>query len=243
VQGRRDELAASLDEVRQRIARACAAAGRDPGSVALVAVTKTYPASDVVLLAGLGVTDVGENKDQEAAAKAAAVRAAVAEGAALRWHFVGQLQRNKAKSVVTYADVVESVDSTRLAQALSGAAVRLRERPLDVLVQVSIDGDPARGGAYAGAAEADRDLWRVASTVAGAEGLRLAGVMAVAPLGWAPDRAFAALAGQVERLRGEYPGATVVSAGMSGDLEDAVKYGATHVRIGTSLLGMRNPLR
>ena len=239
-QGRRDELAASLDEVRQRIARACTAAGRDPGTVALVAVTKTYPASDVVLLAGLGVTDVGENKDQEAAAKAAAVRA---QEVALRWHFVGQLQRNKAKSVVTYADVVESVDSTRLAGALSGAAARLRERPLDVLVQVSIDGDPARGGAYAGAAEADRDLWRVASTVAAAEGLRLAGVMAVAPLGWPPDRAFEALAGQVERLRTEYPDATVVSAGMSGDLEDAVKYGATHVRIGTSLLGMRNPLR
>lgn len=237
---RRGELAASLDEVRQRIARACAAAGRDPGSVTLVAVTKTYPASDVVLLAGLGVTDVGENKDQEAAAKFAAVQA---EAVRLRWHFVGQLQRNKAKSVVTYADVVESVDSMRLAGALSAAAVRLRERPLDVLVQVSIDGDPSRGGAVDAADDPDRDLWRVASAVDAAEGLRLAGVMAVAPLGWEPSRAFETLAGLAARLRASSPDATVVSAGMSGDLEDAVRYGATHVRIGSSLLGMRNPLR
>ena len=118
-QARQDELAASLAEVRRRIARACSAAGRDADSVTLVAVTKTYPAEDVVLLAGLGVTDVGENKDQEAAAKAARVAAA---GAAVRWHFVGQLQRNKAKSVVRYADMVESVDSLRLASALDAAA-------------------------------------------------------------------------------------------------------------------------
>jgi pyridoxal phosphate enzyme (YggS family) len=236
-EARRDELAASLDEVRRRIARACTAAGRDPGSVTLVAVTKTYPASDVELLAGLGVTDVGENKDQEAAAKAAAVPAQ------LRWHFVGQLQRNKAKSVVTYADVVESVDSTRLAGALDTASARLRERPLDVLVQVSIDGDPARGGAVADGTDPDRDLWRVAAAVAGAEGLRLGGVMAVAPRGWEPSRAFAELAGLAARLRRDHPDATDISAGMSGDLEEAVRHGATHVRIGTSLLGMRNTLR
>ena len=134
--GRRAQLATSLDEVRERIARACAAAGRSAGEVTLVAVTKTYPASDVVLLAGLGVTDVGENKDQEAAPKAAAVRA---EGAAPRWHYVGQLQRNKVRSVVSYADVVESVDSERLVAALD-RAVAGRDTPLEVLVQVSIDG-------------------------------------------------------------------------------------------------------
>jgi pyridoxal phosphate enzyme (YggS family) len=240
LEARRDHLAASLDEVRRRIARACTAAGRDPGSVTLVAVTKTYPASDVVLLAGLGVTDVGENKDQEAAAKAAAVRA---EGVALRWHFVGRLQRNKATSVVTYADVVESVDSTRLAGALSSAAARLRDRPLDVLVQVSIDGDPTRGGAVADGTDPDRDLWRVAAAVHEADGLRLGGVMAVAPREWEPERAFATLAGLADRLRAEHPGATALSAGMSGDLEQAVRHGATHVRIGTSLLGMRNTLR
>jgi PLP dependent protein len=287
---RRAQLAANLEEVRGRIARACSAAGRDPSSVTLVAVTKTYPASDVELLAGLGVTDVGENKDQEAAAKAAAV------SAALRWHFVGQLQRNKAKSVVRYADVVESVDSLRLVAALSKAAVGHRTSALDVLIQISLDGDPTRGGAVvrggsqatppsgSGAADEslsvppsslsvlsspsvaapslsvpkrassdisgvpdvpdrDRDLWRVAEAVAAADGLRLAGVMAVAPIGWDPDHAFEMLARLAERLRAEHPGAMAVSAGMSGDLEAAIRHGATHVRIGTSLLGMRNTLR
>src|SRR4051794_36602234 len=119
---RRDELAASLARVTGRIDAACRAAGRSPSEVRLVAVTKTYPASDVLLLAGLGVTDVGENKDKDAAPKAAEVRAA---GAGVRWHFVGQLQRNKAKSVVTYADVVQSVDSVRLARTLADAAGRL----------------------------------------------------------------------------------------------------------------------
>jgi pyridoxal phosphate enzyme (YggS family) len=237
---RRAQLAASLGEVRERIARACAAAGRDPASVTLVAVTKTYPASDVVLLAGLGVTDVGENKDQEAAAKAALVRDA---GAAVRWHFVGQLQRNKAKSVVTYADVVESVDSLRLVRALDGAAERHRDRPLDVLVQVSLDGDPDRGGAVDGGPEPERDLWRVADAVASAAHLRLRGVMTVAPASWDPDAAFGKLAALAARLVAGHPDATVVSAGMSGDLEQAILHGATHVRIGTSLLGMRNHLR
>ena len=231
--GRRDELAASLGEVRERIARACAAAGRPAEEVTLVAVTKTYPASDVVLLAGLGVTDVGENRDQEAAPKVAAARA---EGATPRWHFIGQLQRNKARSVVGYADVVESVDSLRLAAALDRAAAG-RETPLEVLVQVSIDGDPSRGGAVGD------DLWRISDAVAASSSLRLGGVMAVAPLDWDPDRAFDRLAALSGRLVATHPGATAISAGMSGDLEAAVRHGATHVRIGTSLLGMRNPLR
>jgi PLP dependent protein len=231
--GRRAELAASLAEVRERIERACSAASRPAGAVTLVAVTKTYPASDVVLLAGLGVTDVGENKDQEAAPKAVAVRD---EGAAPRWHYIGRLQRNKVKSVVAYAEVVESVDSVRLAEALD-RAVAGRATPLDVLVQVSIDGDAARGGA------AGDDLWRVADTVAASDGLRLGGLMAVAPLGWAADRAFELLAGLSERLVATHPGATTISAGMSGDLEAAIRHGATHVRIGSSLLGMRNLLR
>ena len=230
---RRAQLAANLDEVRERIARAAVAAGRDPAEITLVAITKTYPASDVVLLAELGVTDVGENKDQEARAKAAEVRAACASP---RWHFVGQLQRNKARSVARYADVVESVDSARLASALDKAAQELRDSPLDVLVQVSLDGDPARGGAAA-------DLPATVEAVAGAPGLRLCGVMAVAPAEWDPERAFARLAEIAQQVRADHPESTVVSAGMSGDLEAAILHGATHVRIGTSLLGMRNLLR
>lgn len=237
---RREQLAAGLAQVHARIEAACAAAGRDRAEITMIAVTKTYPADDVVLLAGFGVTEVGENRDQEAAPKAAAVAAA---GIDVRWHFVGQLQRNKCRSVVGYADVVHSVDSVRLAGALGEAARRWRDRPLDVLVQVSVDGDPARGGAVAGSGDADRSLDAVAEAVAQQGSLRLTGVMAVAPLGWAPDAAFARLTQIAAGLRADHPEATVISAGMSGDLEVAIAHGATHVRIGSALLGMRNSLR
>jgi pyridoxal phosphate enzyme (YggS family) len=248
---RRAELAGNLARVRERVAAACAAAGRDPATVALVAVTKTYPASDVALLAGLGVTDVGENRDQEAAPKAAAV---AATGAHPRWHFVGRLQRNKCRSVVGYADMVQSVDSVRLAGALGDAARGHRggshrgtgqsgPAPLDVLVQVSIDGDPTRGGALPENADVDRGVLRVAEAVAGHGALRLAGLMAVAPVGWPPESAFARLAAIAADVRSGFPGATVLSAGMSGDLEAAVAHGATHVRVGSALLGMRPTLR
>jgi pyridoxal phosphate enzyme (YggS family) len=242
---RLDELAAGLDATRERIGRACADAGRDPDEVTLVVVTKTFPAEDVRLLAELGVSDVGENRDQEAAPKAAEVATALGASAP-RWHYVGQLQRNKCRSVVGYADVVHSVDSLRLAAALGDASGQHRDTPLDALVQVSIDGDPSRGGAVDGRSatvDADRDLWRVAEAIASSDGLRLRGLMAVAPLQWEPERAFAVLAGWAARLAVDHPTATALSAGMSGDLEAAVRYGATHVRIGSALLGMRNTLR
>jgi PLP dependent protein len=227
---RRAQLATNLARVRARIADACTAAGRDRGEVTLVAVTKTYPASDVVHLAEIGVRDIGENRDQEAAPKAAEV---AAHGVSVRWHFVGQLQRNKARSVVRYADLVHSVDSVRLAGALADAVERGRDLPLEVLVQVSIDGDPERGGV------AGEELDRVVAAVAERSSLRLRGVMAVAPLGWLPDTAFARLSDIAERIRDRHPDATIVSAGMSEDLEAAVRWGATHVRIGSALLGKR----
>lgn len=230
---RRDEVAANLGKVRDRIAAACAAAGRDAAEVTLVAVTKTYPASDVALLAGLGVTEVGENRDQEAAPKAAAL---AADGVPVRWHFVGRLQRNKCRSVAGYADVVQSVDSVRLADAL-GAAAERHGRALDVLVQVSLDGDTSRGGTLPGA-----DLDAVAAGVAAQEALRLAGLMAVAPLGEPPDAAFARLADIAARFRVDHPTAVILSAGMSDDLESAISFGATHVRVGSALLGRRHSL-
>lgn len=238
---RRREIAANLARVRARISAACARTGRDPGGVTLVAVTKTFPASDVLHLAALGVGDIGENRDQEAAPKAQQV---VAAGVAVRWHFVGQLQRNKCRSVVRYADWVHSVDGVRLARTLATAAQRHGGRPdgvpIEVLVQVSLDGDPARGGAVAAAGvDPDRDLDRVLEAVAAGDGLRLAGLMAIAPLDWEPDRAFALLTETAARVRERHPGATAISAGMSGDLEAAIDHGATHVRIGTALLGNR----
>jgi pyridoxal phosphate enzyme (YggS family) len=222
---RREELAANLADVERRIAAACSAAGRERAEVTLVAITKTWPASDAALLRDLGVTDLGENRDQEAAAKAREVTG-------VRWHFVGQLQTNKAASVARYADVVHAVDREHLVTALSAGAVRAG-RLLEALVQVSLDGDPHRGGATP-------DLVpQLADLVEQAEGLRLGGVMAVAPLGLDPAVAFARLAEVAAALRVQHPGATTVSAGMSGDLEAAVAAGATHVRVGTAILGPR----
>jgi pyridoxal phosphate enzyme (YggS family) len=237
---RRAEIAANLAEVRARIVDACRAAGRAPDSVTLVAVSKTFPARDVRHLLDLGVTDIGENRDQEAAGKAAEVAAA---GGHPRWHFIGQLQRNKCRSVAGYADLVQSVDRLRLVRALAAAAAEARGQPLGVLVQCSLDGDLTRGGAAVDADQPEHDFFRVAEEVAAQPALRLDGVMAVAPLRWPAGYAFARLAGVAQRLQAAYPHATVVSAGMSGDLEEAIEHGATHVRIGAALLGSRPPLR
>ena len=226
---RRDELAVRLTAVRQRIAVACQAAGRDPADVTLIAVTKTFPASDVRLLSELGVTDVGENRDAEAAPKAAQCA-----DLDLTWHFIGQLQTNKAASVVRYATFVHSIDRMRLIRAL-GTAARRAERVVQCLVEVSLDGDPARGGAVAGEVPA------LAEALTAEPGLVLAGVMAIAPLGMAPAEAFGLLRDSAAVVRAVRPAATVISAGMSGDLEDAVAACATHLRIGTALLGDRAP--
>lgn len=228
------EIAASLATVRARIEAACQAAGRPAGAVTLIAVTKTFPATDIRILSRLGVRDVGENRDQEAAPKAAEVADLRAE---LTWHFVGQLQTNKAASVARYADVIHSVDRIRLVTAL-GAAARKTGRPLRCLVQVSLDDEPGRGGAPAG------QVLAIADAVASTAGLDLGGVMAVAPLAaesvpGGPRAAFQRLAGIAAQVRAQHPGAVMISAGMSGDLEDAIAAGATHVRVGTALLGGR----
>jgi pyridoxal phosphate enzyme (YggS family) len=211
------------------MAKACEAAGRDVSELTLIAVTKTRPASDVRLLSELGVADVGENRDAEAAPKTAECA-----DLSLTWHFVGQLQTNKAASVVRYASVVHSVDRLRLVRAL-GRAARGAGRTVQCLVEVSLDGDPARGGAAAG------DVAALAEALAAEEGLVLGGVMAIAPLSLPPADAFARLLVSAAAARAVRPGATVISAGMSGDLEAAVEAGATHLRIGTALLGDRGP--
>jgi pyridoxal phosphate enzyme (YggS family) len=226
---RRDEISRNLDVVRGRIAAACADAGRAPEEVRLVVVTKFFPAADVRLLAGLGVSDVGENRHQEAQTKAAECA-----DLGLRWHFIGALQGNKAAAVASYADVVESLDRLKLVGALDKGAHR-RSHPLDVLVQVSLDppGTPGRAGAP------PEDVGALAAAVESAGMLRLRGLMAVAPLGEEPPVAFGRLARIREELVADHPGATWLSAGMSGDLEDAVRAGATHVRIGSAVLGSR----
>ncbi len=244
---RRRELAANLAQVRQRIVAACAAAGRPVDEVSLIAITKTFPASDVVLLAELGVTDVGENRDQEAAAKVADVatpsysNAGYSNASDLRWHFVGALQTNKCPSVVRYASLVHSVDRLRLVEALGRAAQQaVAPHTVRCLVQVDLDetNRPGRAGAR------QEEVAAIADAIAGDSHLELAGVMAVAPLHADPASAFRKLAAVADSVRQRHPAARVISAGMSGDLEQAVANGATHLRVGSALLGTRrHPVR
>ncbi|MCG7526900.1 YggS family pyridoxal phosphate-dependent enzyme [Streptomyces sp. OfavH-34-F] len=232
---RKEELAANLARVKERIASACAAAGRDREEVTLLVVTKTYPASDVRILHELGVRQVAENRDQDAAPKAAEC-----SDLSLSWHFVGQLQTNKVRSVVSYADVVQSVDRVKLVTALSSAAGRAG-REIGCLIQVALDAESGERGARGGVAP--DGIGELADAVAGAPGLRLDGLMTVAPLsGPFAGRQRAAFDRLMEfssRLRGNHPAANMVSAGMSADLEDAIAAGATHVRVGTAVLGVR----
>lgn len=232
---RREEIAENLAAVEARIARACAAAGRPREDVCLVVVTKTYPAEDVAVLYDLGVRDIGENRHPEAARKKDALGSL---GDEVTWHFVGGLQSNKATSVAAYADVVHSVDRPKIVRALSKGAARAG-RTLDCLVQVNLEGasDDGRAGA------APDDLDALAALVDRDEHLRLRGVMAVAPLGAPPEPAFASLRRLSLEVAGRFPSASMISAGMSGDLEAAVAAGATHVRIGRSVLGERPALR
>jgi PLP dependent protein len=226
---RRDEIATNLAGVRDRIETASRDAGHDPAEVTLVVVTKFFPASDVRILAELGVTDIGENRHQEAEAKVAECR-----DLDLRWHFVGGLQSNKAAAVAAYSDVVESVDRRKLVRRLNEGA-HGRSGPVDCLIQVSLDEPGARGRSGADPAEVP-DL---ADEIEAAGMLRLRGLMAVAPLGVEPRVPYRRLSELHTELVSAWPAATWLSAGMSADLEEAIRAGATHVRIGTAILGSR----
>ncbi|WP_217252865.1 YggS family pyridoxal phosphate-dependent enzyme [Streptomyces sp. AC602_WCS936] len=232
---RKSELAGNLAKVEERIAAACAAAGRPRDEVTLIVVTKTYPADDVRVLADLGVRHVAENRDQDAAPKAAAC-----SDLPLSWHFVGQLQTNKVRSVVGYADVVQSVDRPKLVTALSKEAVRAG-REVGCLLQVALDAEEGARGDRGGVSSAG--IEELADLVAGAEGLRLDGLMTVAPLtgeyAGRQQAAFERLMDLSTYVRRAHPAANMVSAGMSADLEQAVAAGATHVRVGTAVLGVR----
>ncbi len=229
---RRQDIEANLVALQHRIDNACATAGRDPADVTLIVVTKTRPASDVALVADLGITDVGENREPEGSRKHEEC-----EDLPLTWHFIGQLQRNKAGKVARYADVVQSLDRSELISALSAAADRA-ERDIQGLVQVDLtDGATGRGGAT------PQDVLSLCEEIAAARRIKLAGLMAVAPLDENPDAAFARLRELHERVLKDFPEAKMLSAGMSGDLEMAVLAGATHVRIGSAVLGERHHVR
>ena len=234
------ELTAALGAARARLARAAESAGRNVNEIELLPITKFFPASDVIILNRLGCLAFGESREQEAANKVAAVRAELPE-APVRWHMVGRLQRNKARAVAGWAYAVHSVDSTRLAVALDRAAVDalgrgVRGERLRIYVQISLDGDPDRSGVDVN--ESDR-VDELCAAVEGAAGLELVGLMGIPPLGGDPEEAFARLDQERSRV-GDVVGRRLgLSAGMSSDLEIAVKHGSTCVRVGTALMGER----
>ena len=226
---RLSDIQSNLEIIQSRINKACSAAGRDISEITLIAVTKTYPASDVDLLKQLGIENVGENRDQEASSKKSEVKNH------FKWHFIGQLQSNKAKSVVNYADLIHSVDRWSLAKEIQKSAQGIN-KVQPVLIQVDLDQsgpDPTRGGIW------PAELKELAASINQASHLELKGLMSVAPLGEKPELAFARLKEIRVAFLKDNPGAQILSAGMSEDLEAAILHGATHLRIGSALLGER----
>jgi PLP dependent protein len=238
------ELADSLAAVRARLDRAAVAAGRDPGEIELLPVTKFFPASDVILLRKLGCAAFGESREPEASNKVAEVAAELSgevSGPSIRWHMIGRIQRKKARTVAGWAHAAHSVDSAALLDALGRAAVLALEEgrraaPLGVYLQLSLDGDPARGGVDVDRPDLVDELCALADAT---DGLDFVGLMAIPPLDADPAGSFARLDTELDRVQGSYQQRLGLSAGMSGDLETAVEHGSTCVRVGTALLGER----
>ncbi len=219
---RKTEIARNLKEVKERIIAAAKSVNRDPNEIELIVVTKTFPISDIEILCELGETNFGENRDQEAGPKAEIISAT--------WHFQGQIQSNKIKSICQWADVIHSISNEK--EILKFAQ---SERKHQLFLQVSLDGQEGRGGA------SPAELAQLADLVNESNNLELLGLMAVAPLGVEPMKAFADLAQINQGFAGQFPNSKFLSAGMSGDFEAAIKYGATHIRVGSSILGSRSP--
>ncbi|OBK41872.1 YggS family pyridoxal phosphate enzyme [Mycobacterium sp. 1245111.1] len=246
--GREMELADSLSALRSRLAAAAESAGRKLGEIQLLPITKFFPATDVAILSRLGCADFGESRDQEAAGKVAEVDRLLdgpgggGHGSARpHWHMVGKIQRNKARSLAGWAHTAHSVSSTRVVSALDRAVEGAlgdgrRTHPMRIYVQISLDGDMTRGGVDVSDTAA---VDEICAQVDAAEFLELVGLMGIPPLDWEPDRAFARLQSEHQRVRRSHPDAAGLSAGMSNDLETAVKHGSTCVRVGTALLGQR----
>lgn len=224
------DLASRYSEAQQRITAAAKQAGRSELDVTLVVITKNHPAQLVLDLLVLGARDFGENRDQEAALKAKEV--AVASNEAAKWHFVGQLQSNKAKSALSYSSVLHSLDRESLLQSIA-KITPTRAVPLDVFIQLNLTDDPGRGGIQ------PQNLSAFAEKVLAVEGINLLGVMGVAALDRAPEIDFETIANSSAELQKLHTSAKFISAGMSGDFEKAIAFGATHVRIGTAITGNR----
>jgi pyridoxal phosphate enzyme (YggS family) len=219
------ELTNNLAEVNQRINIAAKKASRSVDEITLITVTKTFPTSDIENLYQLGLRDFGENRDQEASKKVTNLPKDI------RWHFQGQIQSNKLKSITSWASCIHSVDQLRYAQLISQL---IGDAKMPIFIQVSLD----KTSKNRAGVEPD-ELIKMATQVSELPGISLQGLMAVAPLDMAAELAFANLAKIREVFLTSFPTAKSLSIGMSGDYETAIEYGATHIRIGSSILGNR----
>jgi pyridoxal phosphate enzyme (YggS family) len=224
------ELGQRYQAIVEKIATAATSANRNPNEITLVVVSKNHPHQLVLDLLELGARDFGENRDQEANAKAKQI--ALETNEAFNWHFIGQLQSNKVKSVLEYANFLHSLDRNSLLEELIKRTTE-RAVPLKVFVQVNMTDDPERGGVNPG------DLMTFAERVLSSPGLELVGLMGVGGLDVAPEREFEKLAQLSSQLQQLAPRANRLSMGMSGDFQTAIAYGATHLRIGTAITGNR----
>lgn len=223
-----DQISANLEKVNEQIKLAAASANRLSEDITLVAVTKTFPVSDIEILYSLGIRDFGENRDQEASEKVGLLPKDV------RWHFQGQIQSNKLKSITSWASYIHSVDQLRYAQMISDYSAG-NKKP--IFMQVSLDKPPqSRSGVN------PSELIELAGAISALPGIRLQGLMAVAPVNSPAEQAFAELEDIRSDFLSTFPDAKSLSIGMSGDYQIAIKYGATHIRIGSSILGIRSPI-
>jgi len=226
---RKDQILSNLESVKEKISAAAQAAGRAPNEITLIAVTKTFPVSDLEILHELGVRNFGENRDQEAAPKVGVLPADIT------WHFQGGIQSNKLKSISNWASVIHSVDKFKYAQMISQFSVG---KTKEIFIQVSLDTLPqSREGVD------PADLMQLAEQIMSLPNLQVKGLMAVAPLDQPTEQAFVRLQQIQQRFIQLYPAASSLSSGMSGDYELAISLGATHVRIGSSILGNRSPIK
>ena len=226
---RKDQILSNLESVKEKISAAAQEAGRAPSEITLIAVTKTFPVSDLEILYELGVRNFGENRDQEAAPKVSALPADIT------WHFQGGIQSNKLKSISMWASVIHSVDKFKYAQMISQFSVG---KTKEIFIQVSLDTLPqSREGVD------PADLMQLAEQIMSLPNLEVKGLMAVAPLDQPTEQAFVRLQQIQQKFIQLYPAASSLSSGMSGDYELAISLGATHVRIGSSILGNRSPIK
>lgn len=224
---RKEDISHNLAQVREKIRVSAQASHRDLSAIELIAVTKTFPVSEVQILHDLGIRDFGENRDSEGAVKSQEVQG--------RWHFQGQIQGNKLKSITKWASVIHSLDSHDHLEKIATLCKERQGTPLGIFIQVSLDGAHGRGGVP------PLELTKLADSVLSTAGTQLMGLMAVAPLGVEADKAFSELAAIHGVFISNFPSAKALSAGMSGDYESAISHGATHIRVGSSILGSRTP--